>query len=256
MRTLFLGPWLALLPRRWRARLRSYESIEWRIAGTLSGFGESLVALVAMLFWYSYSVTTWVSRGLDSALAGKMGPSPTDHEIGFAAILIFATHPLTWLIGYVGVEGSVRLVGAFASEDVMGTFPLFAVDRLYLRIMGRSTPSAAKAAGFERSNFSSYKGAIRERMRHSRNAPIPDELFARKDGGEETLEIRADRRKPPDWTPPRTVHYQGAFYRLEACSEGAEPRPYRYHLRRLSAGVMGRSVLVYAPEETPILANE
>jgi hypothetical protein len=174
------------------------------------------------------------------------------------AIVIFVTHPLTWLIGYVGVEGAVRLVGALASEDILGTFPLFAADRLYLRITGQSAPNPAKAAGFEQSNFASYKSAIRERVRHSRTAAIPDELFVGKDkdNHDETLEIRASRRKPPDWTPPRTVHYQGVFYRLEGCSEGAEPRPYRYHLRRLPAGVMGRSVLVYAPEETPVLAKD
>lgn len=256
MRTFFLGPFLALLPKRWRVQLRSYESIGWRAAGTLSGFFELALALVAILFWYSYSVTGWVSRGIDSALAGKVGPAPTEHEIGFAAIVIFATHPLTWLIGYIGVEGAVRLVGAFASEDVLGTFPLFAADRLYLRFTGRSGPSAAKAAGFEQGNFASYKSAIRESVRHSRTPAIPDELFVAKDGAEETVEIRACRRKPADWTPPRTVHYQGAFYRLEACSEGPEPRPYRYHLRRLSTGVMGRSVLVYAPEETPVLASK
>jgi hypothetical protein len=255
MRTFLLGPFLALLPERWRARLASHESIHWRFAGALSGFGESLFALIAMMIWYSYSVTGWVSRGLDSALAGKMGPAPTEHEIGFIAIFIFATHPLTWLIAYFGVEGSVRMVGAAFTESYLGMLPLFAIDKLYLRMTGRSEPSAAKVAGFQHSNFSSYKNAIRERVRHARNAPLPDELVVSKKDDEEILEIRACRRKP-DWTPPKTVRYQDAFYRLEAYSEGAEPRPYRYHLRRLSAGVMGRSVLVYSPEDTPVFIDK
>ncbi|HYL86920.1 MAG TPA: hypothetical protein VE263_22035 [Candidatus Angelobacter sp.] len=255
MRTFFLGPFLALLPRRWRVLLRSYESIEWRIAGTLSGFGEALFALVAILLWYSYSVTGWVSRGLDSALAGKMGPAPTEHEIGFMALVIFATHPLTWLIAYLGAEGSIRMVGAAFTESYLGVLPLFLLDKIYLKITGRSEPSAAAAAGFEQSNFASYKRAIRERVHHSRNAPVPDELFVSKNGDDEILEIRACRRKA-DWTPPRTVHYQNTFYRLEASSDGPEPRPYRYHLRRLSAGVMGRTVLVYSPEDPPVLATQ
>jgi hypothetical protein len=31
---------------------------------------------------------------------------------------------------------------------------------------------------------------------------------------------------------------------------------FRYRLRRLSAGVMGRTVLVYSPEETPIVSEK
>ncbi len=46
-----------------------------------------------------------------------------------------------------------------------------------------------------------------------------------------------------------------AFYRLEACTDGMPPRPFRYTLRKMSAGVMGRTVLVYSPEEAPVLAK-
>jgi hypothetical protein len=221
----------------------------------LSGFGESLTALIAMMYWYSYSVTSWVSRALDAALAGKMGPGATDQEIGFTAVVIFATHPLTWLIAYAGVEGSVRLVGAAFSENNLGILPLFVLDKIYLKMTGQSGPSAAKAAGYEQGNLSSYTGAIREKVRLSVAPVVPDELCSSKNGTDEILEIRACRRKP-DWTPPKTVRYQDAFYRLEASSDGPEPRPFRYRLRRLTAGVMGRTVLVYAPEETPVAAKE
>lgn len=253
--TLVLGPFLALLPRRWRHLLPFRESINWRVAGTLSGFSESLFALGAMIYWYSYSVTGWVSRGLDSALAGRVGPGVTEQEIGFAAIVIFATHPLTWLIAYLGIEGSIRMVGAAFAETYLGLLPLFALDRLYLRVTRRGGPGAAKAAGFEKSNFSSYVAASLERLRHSRLAPVPDELLLSHDQEDEILIIRACRRKE-DWIPPRTVRYEEVFYRLEAFFEGVPPRPYHYRLRRLSAGVMGRTVLVYAPEEPPVLAKE
>jgi hypothetical protein len=84
---------------------------------------------------------------------------------------------------------------------------------------------------------------------------VPDELYFSKNGADEILEIRASHRKP-DWTPPKTVRYQDVFYRLERSSDGPGPRPFRYRLRRLSAGVMGRTVLVYAPEETPVVTKE
>ena len=170
-------------------------------------------------------------------------------------LVIFATHPLTWLIAYAGIEGSVRLVGAAFTENNLGILPLFVVDKIYLKMTGQSGPGAAKAAGYERGNWSSYTGAIRERVRLSRTPLMPDELSFSKNDKEEILEIRACRRKP-DWTPPKTVRYQDAFYRLETSSDGPGPRPFRYRLRRLTAGVMGRSVLVYAPEEPPVVVEE
>ncbi len=255
MFTFLLGTFLAVLPKRWRQSLPILKSMKWRTPSILSGFGESLLALIAMIYWYSYSMTTWVSRGLDAALAGKMGPSVNEQEVGFMAIFIFATHPLTWLIAYIGVEGSVRLVGAAFAENNLGILPLFLLDKILLKITGQSGPSATEAAGYGEGNWSSYVGVIREKVRVSRNAIVPDELSVIKDGAEEFLEVRACRSKP-DWTPPRTVRYQDTFCRLEACSSGSEPRPFRYRLRRLAAGVMSRTVLVYSPEQEPVYAEK
>lgn len=254
MLTFLFGPFLAALPKRWRESLPLRESIEWRRAAMLSGFGESVIALLAMMYWYSYSVTGWVSRGLDAALAGKTGPV-TDQEIGFTALVIFAIHPLTWLIAYGSVEGSVRLAGAAFTENNLGILPFFVLDKIFLKITGRSGLSAAQAAGYTQRNLSSYIGAVRERIRVTRIPLVPDELCFTADETEEILEIRACRRKQ-DWTPPRTVRYRDSFYRLEASSDGPPPRPFRYRLRRVPAGVMGRTVLVYSPEEASILAKK
>lgn len=254
MFTLLFGPFLALLPKRWRQSLPMRKLIEWRTASMLSGFAEFLFGVVAMLYWYSYSVSTWVSRGLDAALAGKAGPSVNEQEVGFMAIFIFATHPLTWLIFYIAVEGSVRLVGAAFTENNLGVLPLFVTDKIFLKITGRSGPSVAQSAGYTQTNLSSYVGAIREKARVVRTTIIPDELCVTREGADEFLEIRACRRKP-DWTPPRTVRYQDTFYRLEASSSGSGPRPFHYRLRRLSMGVMSRTVLQYAPEFEPLVSE-
>jgi hypothetical protein len=255
MLTFLLGPLLAVLPKRWRQALPMQKLIEWRTASILSGFGEFLFGVVGMLYWYSYSVTTWVSRGLDAALAGKMGPSVNDQEIGFMAIFIFATHPLTWLIAFVAVEGSVRLVGAAFTESNLGILPLFVADKIFLKVTGQSGPGIAQAAGYTETNLSSYVGAIREKARVMRTVIIPDELCVIREGVDEFLEIRACRNKP-DWSPPRTVKYRDTFYRLEGSSHGSEPRPFRYRLRRLSAGVISRTVLVYTPEQEPVLSEK
>jgi hypothetical protein len=255
MLAFLLGPFLAVLPKRWRQSLPFHKPIEWRTAFVLSGFGEFLFGVGAMLLWYSYSVTTWVSRGLDAALAGKMGPNVNEQEVGFMAIFIFATHPLTWVIMYFAVEGSIRLVGAAFTENNLGILPLFVTDKIFLKITGRSGPDAAQAAGFTETNLSSYIGAIREKVRVSTTGIIPDKLGVTREGADEFLEIHACRSKP-DWTPPRTVRYQDTFYRLEEASRGFKPRPFRYRLRRLSAGVMSRTVLVYAPEQEPVVSEK
>ena len=55
--------------------------MDWRTPCLLSGFGELALAIIAYMYWYSYSMNTWVSRGLDAALAGKMDPRVTDQDI-------------------------------------------------------------------------------------------------------------------------------------------------------------------------------
>jgi hypothetical protein len=250
MFTFLLGPFLAVLPNRWRRSLPFFKSMDWRMPCLLSGFGELVLAVIAYMYWYSYSMNTWVSLGLDAALAGKMDPRVSDHDITIMSLFIFATSPLTWMIVGVFVEGSVRLVGAAFTESNLGILPLFVADKIFLKITGQSGPGVARAAGYTKTNLSSYVGAIREKVRVSTKAIVPDELCVTREGADEFLEIRTCRIKP-DWTPPRTVRYQETFYRLEESSRGSEPRPFRYRLRRLSAGVMSRTVLVYAPEEEP-----
>src|SRR5437762_5822255 len=110
MWTYLIGPWVAFLPRRWRTALAFAQAVEWGPAGTVSGLGELVLAVVAGLYWYSYSMNTWVGRGLEVALSGKTGSVEiTDHAIGFMAYFIWATHPLTWIVGYFFAEGAVRL---------------------------------------------------------------------------------------------------------------------------------------------------
>ena len=255
MLTFLLGPFLAVLPKRWRQSLPMQKLVEWRIASLLSGFGEFVLGIIAYMYWYSYSMNTWVSRGLDAALAGKMDPRATDHDITIMSLFIFATSPLTWMILYVAAEGSVRLLGAAFSESYLGILPLFVVHKILLKITGQSGPGIAKEAGYTETNLSSYVGAIREKARVIRTSIIPDELCVTREGPDGFLEIRACRNKL-DWTPPRTVRYQNTFYRLEESSHGSEPRPFRYRLRRLSAGVMSRTVLQYAPDQEPVVSEK
>jgi hypothetical protein len=248
-----LGPFLALLPTRWRNALPFYQSVPWHSAAILSGLAESVIALTALLFWYSYSVTSWVSRGLDSVLSKSPPMDITEHEVGFAALLIWAMHPLTWTCAFFVIEGVARFCASF-TDTVLGVFPLYLLEKIYSKIFHRAAPEPAVAVKFSQSNVSSYIDTVKEKIRTARLAQVPDELYLSKDSDDEFLEIRAWRAKP-EWTPPRIVRYEEGYYRLEECARGAAPRPYIYKLRKLPKGVPGRTVLTYAPEEQPVIAS-
>ena len=244
MWTFSLGPFFSLFPERWRQALPFSARVHWARATTISGLLEFVLALIALGYWYFYGMTTWVGHALDQALNGKLGPGATDQQIGSVALFVWATHPRTWLLGYFLLEGAVRLCGAAFSGNVLGTFPFFLLDKIFFSAFRRRETRPGNAAS--PSNLSSYLGAVRDRMMVAKLPMVSDELCFSKNASEEILEIRACRKKE-DWTPPRVVRYQDSYYRLEECSRGAGPRPFRYLLRRLSAGVPGRTVILYSP---------
>jgi hypothetical protein len=248
-----LAPFLALLPKRWRKSLPFHDIVPWRSAAILSGLAESVIALAALMYWYSYSVTTWVSHGLDTVLNGKAPPGTTDHEIGFVALVLWATHPLTWTIAFFGIEGMARVCAAI-TDTVLGVFPLYLIEKIYSKVLRRREPEATTAPEFSQGHISSHVGSVREKVLTTRLSRVPDEHRIIRDATDEILEIRAWQAKP-EWSPPRVIRYQEGYYRLEDCSRGPAPRPFVYKLRRLAAGVPGRTVIVYAPDEAPFIAS-
>lgn len=248
-----LGPFVAVLPKRWRKALPFYDAVRWRSAVILSGMAESVTALGGLLYWYSVSVTAWVSHGLDTVLSGKAPPGTTDHEIGFVALVLWATHPLTWAIAFLGIEGMARLCAGL-TDTVLGIFPLYLVEKIYSAIFRRGQHDGPAIAKFEQSHVSSYVGTVRDKVMTARLDQVPDELCTMKRDSEEFLEIRASRAKT-EWDPPRVVRYEDRYYRLEAITRAKGQRPFVYKLRRLAAGVPGRNVLTYSPDEAPILAR-
>jgi hypothetical protein len=166
----------------------------------------------------------------------------TEHQIAGAALFVFATHPLTWLLIYAFVEGGVRLVGAAFTEDVRGTFPLYLFERVLFFATHRE--EARRMARETRQHFAAVFQGLRERALMARLPDVPDELLYTRNPSGEILEVFACRRKE-DWTPPKIVLVDKAYYRLEDASVEKGPRPFRYRLRRLEAGVPGRNVIVY-----------
>jgi hypothetical protein len=249
--TYLLGPFLSFLPRRWRESLPFSARVRWGPAAVISGLAESVAALVAVSYWYMYAMTAWVGHAVDSALNGKLGPEVTPQQVGSVALAVWASHPLTLLLAYAGVEGAIRLCGAAFSDHILGTFPLFLFDKVFFGPFRRRKPRGTNAKGGSPSNLSSCVGAVRERVTVAMLPMVADELWFRKNASEEILEIHSCRRKE-NWNPPRVVRYEDAYYRLETDSLGSAPRPFHYLLRRLPVGVPGRTVLLYSPPDAII----
>jgi hypothetical protein len=246
-----LGPFLAFLPRRWRESLPFLASIDSKPAELLSGILECVVALIALVYWYSYSVTHWAADAVFSAI--QNGAEIDPKAIGFAGLAVMFLHPLTWLIAYFGFEGIVRLCAAF-TDTTLGVLPLFLADKIYLQFVRGGNPLTVGTDNFSQNHLASGFRAVRERALMAALPLIPDELHFATRGSDQILEIRSCRAKP-DWTPPRVVRHEDRYYQLEACSQGSASRPFIYVLRKLSAGVPGRTVLVYSPEQTPVRAE-
>jgi hypothetical protein len=246
--TYVLGPMLALLPQSWRDALPLGQYIRWKRATVVSGLGESVLALMFLTDWYLGTVPVWIGKVLDVVLSTNNAKQISDHQIGFTGLLLFLMHPLTWVFFYFGAEGAVRLLAAAFTDSCFGTLPLGLIDKaisgLWRAAKGQPLDGRENSSG----NFSEWKNAVRDKVLIARAGDLPDELCFRKNGAEDTLEISASRPKQ-DWNPPRTIRYADSYYRLEESMRGGGLRPFRYVLRRLPAGVPGRTVLIYAPED-------
>ena len=247
MPSYILGPFLAFLPKCWRGSLPFHASMEWRPAVLLSGILECAIALVALVYWYSYSVTHWAADAVFSAI--QNGAEIDPNAIGFAGLAVMFLHPLTWIIAYCGVEGIVRLCATF-TDATLGVLPLFLAEKAYLQFVRGGNPLSAGADNFSQSHLTSGIRAVREKVLMAALPLVPDELQFTTEGSDEILRIHSCRVKT-EWTPPRVVRHEDRYYQLEAFSERTAPRPFVYTLRRLSAGVPGRSVLIYSPEQRP-----
>jgi hypothetical protein len=236
--TYVTGPFLALLPRRWRQRLPKAEAVDWERAAAISGILEMLLALVALGNWYLFVLPQMYGISFDAATRASSDDTITDYHVRGAAWILFMLQPLTWLLLYFFLEGAVRFCGGAFAENVLGTLPLAIVDRI---LFWRTYRDKERVAG----EWKSYVGSVREWMMVARLPDVADE--SRYGPEEEVLEIWASRRKD-GWEAPRIVRVDETYYRLEEGFVESGERPFHYRLRKLAAGVMGRSVILYRSE--------
>jgi hypothetical protein len=246
MWTYLLGPFYSLFPKTWRESMPFAGHVRWVPAAAVGGIAESVLAIYAGARWYNHVMNAVIDRFWDAAMVGQLRAWITDTHVAAAAYTVWITQPLTWFLGYLAVEGVVRFCSAAFTGGVFGSLPLGIIDRLLFAPFRRRPPKPREVAVSSLDDRASFLDMICEWKFLSRSAEVADDIFYDRIAGEDFLEIHACRRKK-DWAPPRVVRFQDNFYRLENCSRGSNPRPFRYKLRRLPAGVPGRTVLLYAP---------
>lgn len=215
--TYILGPIFTLLPRRWREKIFPTSPNRLARAATLSGIFEALLALVALLVWYSI----YVRLAGDALAHSSAGSDSGGERMGLFAYVWFWLNPITWIVAYFGLEGALRSVAALSAGESYGTLPLFLAERLY--------QLAARPS------------------KKSELAPVSDEITP----GDATCDMKiASCRAKPDWKYPFTIRYGGAYFQVIANIHlGVGPRPYVYSLRRLPPGEIARGLKEYHPED-------
>jgi hypothetical protein len=222
MSTYLFGPFLSLLPARWRANLPFAASIKWRRAAFVSGALQACASLCALVVWYSYSVTHHTRLQLDILLRAHPSIHLNSPRLGLLGFILVALNPVTWVIVWFYFEGVVRAFGAAFTGEIVGTLPLWIVDQSY-RI-------------------------LRRRSQNRRRLPLlPDEVAWHKEGQREVLRIMSCRPKPT-WKNRPTIRIKEEFFQVDDSIPGLGPRPYVYHLRRLQPGEIIRGLENYDPQ--------
>lgn len=218
-----LGPFYAILPKRWRY-IDHYGSARFMARCTMvSGILESVAALLVLRYWYM-SILMWISEIYAEHALGKE-PGDWAHiapeTVGGAGFMLVVGNPITWIILYFGAEGVLRLAAAAIAGESFGTLPLCAIDFVF---------------GFL------------TRGRGKKELPlVRDEILP----GDSSSDLRiASCEKRPEWKYPFTIRYERAFFQVVAVkSQMAGPRPYVYSLRRLPPGEVARGLRDYHPDD-------
>lgn len=223
---LIVGVLLTLLPERLRRRWQ----VEWhgslRRSAVLSGLTQMLFCLGILIFRYPRFAASQMAA-IDSAVFLKAAERGGDTAVqGFGLILLFAyvLTPMSLMTIYFVFEGSVRLVSALATGEVVGTLPLLLAEK-------------AEAKWAE----------VREEKRQGPRVP---DLISKPpvEGTGYELAVASCRAKP-NWNDSMTVFYQDTLYEVVDYLEAAPPRRHVYLLRRAPGHKVVRGLHHYDPEE-------
>lgn len=229
MWTYILGPFLSLLPARWRAVWFWEKPVNWPRATIISGFVEAFGCLLTLALWYLTSIqrlvneqTTVVVEAVGQAKDLKgLTNIELAYSMGLGGLLTFALHPLTWLLAYSALEGIWRTFAATINQEAPGNGLLAIVAWM----IWRGQQSA-----------------------YERRVPLIEDRLMRSVAGpkQPDWDLRVETCRPkPSWKHPQIVEYKDEYFRAlrDTTDENSQyrkdslpVRPHTYFLKKIAAG--------------------
>jgi len=218
---LILGMIVSLLPKQYRSWWSGASSADFHRATILSGAVQALgcfgLYIVRYLYFMEYRLGTIAKAAVNKGALG-VGASP---GAGFASTVEYLFSPLSILLVYFALEGTLRVFAAAVTEQNTGTLPLYVVAWAVGRVQSWQ---ADKALG-----------------------PRMEDEVHRFVGIDYDLGIASSR--PKKWDRLLTIEFEGKNYELYDQKLGPAPRPYIYLLKEISRGRVIRGLHHYRPDE-------
>jgi hypothetical protein len=197
----------------------------WTRATVLSGCAEGGACFLGLVAWYFHVMYAAVGQQIGATMEATKGVpgEGAAYAMGFAALVTFAFHPVTWVLSYFTVEGIWRTLAAVLTDESPGTLPLAILAWVL--------------------------GGARRRAYELRVPLVADQVT--RSGENDAWDLRvASCRPKSDWKYPLTVRYQDAYFQVvgEAATGATPQRPHVYLLRKPPPGEAYRGVREYDPE--------
>lgn len=226
MVNLLLGTVVSLLPKPYRGWWIGSSTADFRRATILSGLFEAVGCLALYITRY-FSFIQYRAGSIGEAAIKKgaeeaLGNPYAQFGMGYASMVEYIFSPLSLLLAYFILEGTLRVFSAALTEETPGTLPLYLV-----------------AWGIERVLAWRADRALGPRM--------VDEVH-RFVGLDYHLGIASARPKK-NWDRLLTIEFEDKLYELHEEKLGPPPRRYIYLLREISRGKVIRGIHHYRPDE-------
>ncbi len=224
MMTGVLGIFATLVPQRYRPRVLGDANVSIRRSAMVSGIVQMVVCSGVLWARYPAFIRHRMQEAADTVIrAGgdRTAVAVSDFSIGVLGAVEYLIQPLTLMIFYFALEGTLRLVAPVATNEVVPTLPLQIVAWIHPVL---STRWQERAMG-----------------------PRVADIVQAGSGSDYCLRIESCR--PKDWTPLSTINYEERFYELMRKEDGPPPRRFVYLLRKMPPGKVIRGLHRYHPDE-------
>ena len=218
---------VCLLPAYGRERIRRRLSdLPLRPASVITGIAEMTAAfflgLEAMLDFTRSHMEAAGPVIMNHVLKYDVPPE-TMYQMyqvqGATLWLAFLVSPVGLLLAFFVLEGATRILAAVVGKEVMGTLPLWLLDRV--------------------------RWLVVRQLARSRRRPSPVDHVVKDEQG---MLVSIQSARAYAWDHTTTLQFEGRLYVVEErlSSEDGE-RPYRYRVREAPAGHLIRKLTEYAP---------